>query len=71
MKVVTSFQTLMHYAYELGQARLSGDSARIAEAQRKHDEYAQACLESDEMMLGGTVGELFSPLESRSERVAP
>lgn len=41
----------MGYAYELGQARLSGDQARIQAAQVRHDEYRDLCLRSDEMRL--------------------
>lgn len=52
VKVVTYFETLMRLAHELGQARLSRDPVRIARAQRRHDEYAQLCLDSDEMVIG-------------------
>ena len=48
---VVYWSTLMAYARELGQARLSGDEARIAEAERKHDAYRDACLAADEMRL--------------------
>ncbi len=58
IEVVTSLQTLMHYAHELGQARLSGDTERIAEAERVHDDYAQACIRADRMVMGCTVGDL-------------
>ena len=58
MEIVTSWETLMMYAKELGQARLSGDEERIAEAERKHDEYRDICLKSDRMVLGCTVGDL-------------
>lgn len=51
VKVVTFTETLMRLAYELGQARLSGDSERIAKAERAHEDYRQACLGSDEMRI--------------------
>lgn len=41
----------MRYAHELGQARLSGDQARIQAAQARHDAYRDACLNADEMRL--------------------
>ena len=52
MKIVTSLQTLMCYAREVGEAKKSGDPQRIAEAQRKHDEYKALCLRADEMLTG-------------------
>lgn len=58
MKVYTSLHTLMKLAYELGQARKSGDEERIREAEKRHDEYRDLCLESDAMVTGITVGEL-------------
>ncbi len=58
IEVVTSLPTLMRYAYELGQARLSGDLERIAEAKLVHDDYAQACIRADRMVMGCTVGDL-------------
>jgi hypothetical protein len=58
MKVVTFWSTLMRYAYELGQARLSGDKDRIHAAKAKHDAYRDLCLEADEMVLGVSKGEL-------------
>lgn len=51
MEIVTSWETLMHYAKEVGQARLSGDKERIAEAEKRHDAYRDICLESDRMVL--------------------
>jgi len=50
VKVVTYMSTLMHYAHVLGQARLYGTPEEVERAQRKHDEYARACLESDEIL---------------------
>lgn len=50
METVTSRQTLMHYANELGQARLAGDKDKIAEAEKIHDSYVKICLESDRMI---------------------
>ena len=41
----------MKYAHELGQARLSKDQSKIDIAQKKHDEYHDLCLASDEMAL--------------------
>lgn len=61
MKVITSFQTLMKHAHELGQARLRGNPEEIAAAEAKHDSYRDMCLQSDEMSLGITVGALFNP----------
>ena len=54
LEIVTSFDTLMRYAKELGDARKSGDPKRIAEAKAKHDAYRDHCLTSDRMMLGMT-----------------
>jgi len=51
MKIITSFQTLMKYAHELWQARLSGDAERIRAAQEKHDTYRDICLQADEMTI--------------------
>ena len=58
MEIVTSWQTLMLYAKELGRARLSGDEARITEAKRKHDEYRDLCLRSDRVILPCVFGDL-------------
>lgn len=49
LKVVTSLETLFHYAHELGKARMSGDEKRIEEAKRRHDDYVEVCLKADEM----------------------
>jgi hypothetical protein len=51
VKVVTFARTLMYYAHELGQARLSGDPERIEKALREHNAYAQLCIDSDEMII--------------------
>ena len=51
IEIVTSWQTLIHYAKELGQARRSGDKERIDKAKKKHDEYRDMCLKSDRMVL--------------------
>ena len=51
MKIVTNFTTLMMLAQELGQARMSGDLDRIEKAQKKHDEYRDIVLLSDEMII--------------------
>jgi hypothetical protein len=61
MKVICSVGELIRVAGELGRARMSGDAARIAEAQARHDDYVKVCLESDEMSLGMTIGELQNP----------
>lgn len=58
MEIITSWQTLMKFAKELGDARVSGDKERIAVAQKKHDDYRDACLQSDKMNLGMTVGHM-------------
>lgn len=60
LKTVTDLRTLMHLAKALGDARKSGDEKRIAEAQRRHDEYRDLCLSSDEMRMGMTYGELLN-----------
>jgi hypothetical protein len=59
VKVVTSLGVLMRYASELGKAKISGDADKIAEAQKKHDEYKKLCLEADEMATGFTHGNLY------------
>ena len=51
--LVTSWRTLMMYAKELGQAELSGDSGRIAEAKRRHDDYRDLCLQADQIDHSG------------------
>lgn len=58
LEIVTSWHTLMTYAKELGQARLSGDKCRITKAKQKHDEYRDICLRSDKMILPFTVRDL-------------
>ncbi len=50
IKTITFMSTLMQYAIQLGDARLSGDPDRIAKAEKAHDDYQRACLESDEMI---------------------
>ncbi len=52
MRIITNFGTLMKLASELGKAKQSGDIDRINEAQRKHDEYRDLCLQSDQMVIG-------------------
>lgn len=51
VRIITSWSALIKLAHELGQAKLSKDKNRIAEAQYKHDVYRDICLDSDEMML--------------------
>jgi hypothetical protein len=58
MKIITSFNVLMKYAYELGQAKLSKDKERIKKAQEKHDAYRDLCLISDKITLNITKGDL-------------
>lgn len=50
MKIVTYMSTLMQYAHALGQARLHGTPEEIERAERKHDSYAQLCLQADEIL---------------------
>ena len=59
MKIVTSLATLFKYAGELGEAKKSGDAARIAEAERRHEAYRQMCLKSDEIITGYRHGDLY------------
>ncbi len=59
MKIVTSLATLFKYARELGEARKSGDTARIADAEKRHEAYRQMCLQSDEIITGYKHGELY------------
>ena len=63
LKLVCSMQTLMMYAAEVGKARKSGDPERIKQAEKKHDDYVQWCLEADELHMGMTVGELWGKNE--------
>jgi hypothetical protein len=58
MKIVASFQTLMHYSKLLGEARKSGDETKIKEAQKKLNAYADICLKADSMLTGFTAGNL-------------
>lgn len=51
LRVITSFRTMMTLAYELGQARLSGDPERIRKAQDDHDAYKEIMLRSDKIQL--------------------
>lgn len=51
MEIVVSWQTLIMYARELGQARLSGDPERIREAKKRHDDYVAICKKADRMIL--------------------
>jgi hypothetical protein len=53
MKTITFFATLMQLAKEEADARSSGDPVRLAEAERKHEEYRQLCLNADEIIMGG------------------
>jgi hypothetical protein len=58
IKVVADFGTLMRFASALGKAKQNGTEAEVAEAQRKHDEYKQVCLDADEMATGCSFGSL-------------
>ena len=59
MEIICSFSRLMQLAYELGEARKSGDKKQIIEAKIKHDEYVKFCLEyADKMILPIKSGEL-------------
>ena len=51
MELVTFWTTLMEYAYEVGQARKSGDKKRLAEAEKKLEEYKAVCLMADRMII--------------------
>ena len=51
MEVVVSWQTLIMYAKELGQARLSGDPERIRKAKERHDDYVAVCKKADRMII--------------------
>lgn len=57
IKTVTYFATLMGLAKAEAEARASGDPVRLADAERKHEAYRQACLNADEMVMG-RVGDL-------------
>lgn len=54
LKVITSFQTLMILAKKLGNAKKEGDPVKIAAAEAEHAAYRDMCLNSDEMLTGGT-----------------
>jgi len=58
MKLITSWDTLMHYARELGAARQSGEAERIEKAQKQHDDYRDLCLKADRMSLNTSLGSL-------------
>jgi len=49
----------MKLASELGKARKSGDEERIKQAKEAHDSYKELCLQSDEMQLHTTHGNLY------------
>ncbi len=59
MRIVTSFTVLMQKAKALGDAKKSGDSEAIAEAQADHDAYKELCLTSNEMITGHTFGTFY------------
>jgi hypothetical protein len=58
MEIVTSMQTLMLYAKELGNARKSGDKELIRKAQSQHDHYRDICLKADRITLPFSVDDL-------------
>jgi hypothetical protein len=51
LKTVTFFSTLMRYAREQAEAEKGGDQAKIAEAKKRHEDYRQAVLASDECVI--------------------
>lgn len=59
--MITTWNTLMSYAHELGQARLSGDNERIRKAEKAHEDYRQLCLKAEKMLLPVTTGYLDNP----------
>ena len=58
MEVVTHFCTLMRLARAEAEAEKSGDVKAYEEAKAQHEAYKQLCLESDQMLLGMTSGQL-------------
>lgn len=58
METITSWQTLMMLAKDLGDARKSGDEEKIQQARQAHDSYRDLCLRADCMSLGVTIGNL-------------
>jgi hypothetical protein len=58
IEVVTSWQTLIHYARELAEAKKRGDPVEIAKAAAAHDVYRNLVLDSDRTVTGWTVGDL-------------
>lgn len=64
VKIVTFWSTLIRYAHDYGQAKLSGDPERIAAAQAKLEEYEALCLREDVEM------KLDAPLKSKSKSKA-
>lgn len=59
MKTYTSWQTLMFYAKNVGDAKKTGNEQQIKEAEQQLKEYEQLCLKSDKMILPYTTGDLF------------
>ncbi len=52
IRIVASFSRLMQLARAEGEARLSGDPERLAQAAAAHEAYRRLCLEADEMHIG-------------------
>ena len=65
VRVIGNFSTLMQLASEIGKAKKNGTKKEIKEAQRRHDEYKSVCLESDEMSLNLTFGDLGETLKGQ------
>jgi len=59
VKVVTSLQTLMLLAKDVGNAKKTKDPEKIAEAERRLRSYEELCLRSDEMSTGYSYGSLY------------
>lgn len=55
IKIITDFRVLFQKAHALGQAKKSGDTVKIEQAQIEHDKYKALCLRSDQIMLGVSV----------------
>lgn len=58
---ITDFGVLMRYASELGKAKQSGDIERIKQAQQKHDEYYELCVNHTDIMSLGIPNHEFRP----------
>jgi len=65
MELVTSWMTLFRYAKEVGDARKSGNSEQLAEAEARLKDYERWCMEADISIVLNANGSLsqFSTLE--------